>query len=143
MEKTKSKKQEREEIKQFDLDYLRKNLTPGSTVTTVLKHVSKSGMSRVIQCMAIINGEIQDISGLVCGVLDKKYNQKYGGVQVGGCGMDMGFHLVYSLSYRLYPKGYKCIGENCPANDHHNKPYPDRDGSMWHTDGGYVINQKW
>lgn len=42
-----------------------------------------------------------------------------------GCGMDMGFHLVYSLSRVLFsPKqgGFEClgIGHYCPSNDHSN-----------------------
>ena len=28
------------------------------------------------------------------------------GYRVGGCGMDMGFHLVHELGYRLFNDGY-------------------------------------
>jgi hypothetical protein len=28
------------------------------------------------------------------------------GIRVGGCGMDMGFHLVYTLSRALFDDGY-------------------------------------
>lgn len=41
------------------------------------------------------------------------------GIIVDGCGMDMGFSLVYSLSHTLYPE-YTCIGENCPSPEHGN-----------------------
>jgi hypothetical protein len=42
------------------------------------------------------------------------------GIIMGGCGMDMGFHLVYSLSSILYRNGYRCLGKGCPSNDHAN-----------------------
>ena len=63
---------------------------------------------------------------------------------MGGAGMDMGFALVYELSHALYPDGFDCIGEGCPANDHNNPPHPDREaGSMHHASGGYALNQRW
>jgi len=39
--------------------------------------------------------------------------------------MDMGFHLVSTLSYYLYPEGFGCTGKSegrdrCPSNDHSN-----------------------
>lgn len=43
------------------------------------------------------------------------------GLVVGGCGMDMGFHLVYELSHALYGEGYACLGKGkCPSNYHVN-----------------------
>lgn len=64
------------------------------------------------------------------------------GLTVGGCGMDMGFHLVYNLSRVLFPSGFECIGKGCPSNDHSNgdRNYePHR-----HTgDGGYAIKHRW
>src|SRR5712692_6873174 len=66
---------------------------------------------------------------------------QYEGIKVSGAGMDMGFHLVYSLSYDLYPDGFECIGERCPSNDHSNG---DRDYSPHHhKDGGYALLQRW
>ena len=40
------------------------------------------------------------MSRQVATLLDRKY--KNDAVVVGGCGMDMGFHLVYTLSYVLF-----------------------------------------
>jgi len=76
----------------------------GSTVRLILKHVSRSGMSRTIQCLA--EGD-KDVSYLVakCGAGDSYVNKGYlTGVRVGGCGMDMGLALIDSLSYALYGK---------------------------------------
>lgn len=44
---------------------LLKWLQPGSTVYTVLRHVSSSGMPRRISCFIVLDGAIQDISGWV------------------------------------------------------------------------------
>jgi hypothetical protein len=41
---------------------------------------------------------------MVAAVLDMRCD-KSGGVRVRGCGMDMGFHLTYTLSAKLY--GYE------------------------------------
>lgn len=86
----------------------------GSTVHTIVTRVSASGMSRNIMVFATEKyddhehnwGEIFDVSWAVAAVLDWKFDQKNGGVKVGGCGMDMAFHLVYELSAELYGDGY-------------------------------------
>jgi hypothetical protein len=81
---------------------LRDWIKPGATVYTVLKHVSKSGMSRRIKPLIIHpDGEIMNISGIVSDVLEWRWHDD-GSVIVGGCGMDMGFHLVYCLSSTLF-----------------------------------------
>lgn len=75
------------------------------TVYTVLRHVSSSGMSRDISLkMVAKNGALRDITYLACIAMGEKPKDKNGNrvVRVGGCGMDMGFHVVYNLSYSLY-----------------------------------------
>lgn len=112
---------------------LRELCPVGSTVYTNLRHVSQSGMSRVISVHVVKNGAIRDISYLVAKVTGFKLSNKFDGLTVGGAGMDMGFHVVYSLSRALYPDGHKCTGSNgytkagnrssitaCPSNDHNN-----------------------
>ena len=69
------------------------------TVYTSVQHVSKSGMTRDIKLISILDNEPFCINYLVAGALDNKI--KNGGVRVGGCGMDMGFHIVYELSQVL------------------------------------------
>ena len=67
-------------------------------------------------------------------VIAHQRNDKDGSVIVGGCGMDMGFNIVYSLSRRLWPKGFKLPKGKAGRNG---------DTSGTDTDGGYALNQRW
>lgn len=139
-----TKKQEKEERKQEAIRYLKSMIKPGDTVYTTLKHVSRSGMYRVIELFISHNDRIVNITGQAAIALDDKYDQRHYGIGVGGCGMDMGFHLVYNLSYVLFKGGFQCAGEKCTCNDHHNPPYPPKDGKTFHAgDSGYAISQSW
>ena len=77
----------------------------GSTAHTTVVHVARSNMSRHIKVFAITGERIQNISYYVAEYLDLRYTNKEA-VFVGGCGMDMGFHLIYTLSNCLYDDGY-------------------------------------
>lgn len=81
------------------------------TVYCNLNHVSKSGMQRVISF---------------------QMSKKHDGLTVNGCGMDMGFSVVYNLSSILYPKGFKVngVGRN-------------GDTSGWDNNGGYKLKHIW
>ena len=63
----------------------------------VLRSVSKSGMSRTIDFFTIDNERPQHLSGLIKMALGYKFG-KNAGLVIGGCGMDMGFHVVYTVS---------------------------------------------
>ncbi|MDE2022564.1 MAG: hypothetical protein KGI71_06675 [Patescibacteria group bacterium] len=129
-------------------------LRPGDIVHTVLRHVSRSGMYRSITLTT--HGVNLDYHAGI--VLDLCVD-RHGGLPVSGCGMDMGHHLVYSLSRALFPTGHGCIGRAvdakgelaprrwCPSNDHSND---DRDYTRhtrktphWHQDGGYALRHAW
>ena len=83
---------------------LRQAFPVGSTVSTVVRHVSQSGMQRAIVVLAIDtdSGEIVNVSWQVARALGWSLHSKYDGVKVNGCGMDMAFHLVYTLSSVLH-----------------------------------------
>ena len=118
-------------------------LKPGDTIYTILRHVSRSGMFRVISPVVIRRGgDIRDFSMAACRLLDLKFNRRHEGVPLGGCGMDMGFELVYQMSRELWPKGFRCAGEKrCFSNDHTNG---DRDYTPHaHKNGGYALRQRW
>lgn len=122
-------------------EYLRSILKPGQKIWGEVVHVSQSGMSRVIRLKIVHENEIMDISWNAAKLLEG-YNENHRGCKAGGCGMDMVFHLIYTLGYVLYPNGYKCIGEGCVHNSHNNHPYPKKDGETFHSDGlGYVFRQ--
>ena len=92
------------------LDRLRKLLPPGSTVSTMTLHVSPSGMSRNIAAFIPdpdFPGEVRDLSSLIirAGIFPRPRGQYARGVRVGGAGMDMHFHLVYTLACVLYGYG--------------------------------------
>lgn len=87
------------------------------TVYTVLRHVSTSGMYREISVVIPIISNTDGTmargfihpSYTIASLLGRKYTEKHGHNAVGcsGCGMDMGFDLVYNLSSVLYGDGYK------------------------------------
>lgn len=108
---------------------LRGMLSPNDTVFTVLRHVSRSGMSRSIDCYVIRDGSPQWISRLVAKATGMSWDAKREAVKVGGCGMDMGFHIVYGLGYVLWPQGT-------------DTPHGIRNGEP-DTNGGYALNHRW
>lgn len=127
-------------------------LEPGDTVCTILRHVSRSGMSRRISLVICKDdGWPTDITWLAARAMGEpvKSRGQYvqdAGMYVSGCGMDMGFHLVYNLSRTLWPNGFDCVGRegNCPSNDHSNdRNGPDYRTDRHHNDGGYALNQRW
>jgi len=132
---------------------LRSLVEPGDTIHTVLRSVSRSGMSRSID--AYVFKADERTGDLIKHWLSYSIAQAGIGtwdngrecVKMGGAGMDMGFALVYALSATLFPDGHGCTGERCPSNDHSNG---DRDytpdagsGTHWHTDGGYALRHRW
>lgn len=131
------------------LTELREILKPGDTLFTVLRHKSSTGMYRAIDVYkfeAEPNGQIGPrwLSRLIARALDWRFDQRYDALGVPGAGMDMGFHVVNSLSHALYPHGMQCLGDHCPANDHSNG---DRDYTPGHQhsggSGAYAIRQRW
>lgn len=122
--------QERDEAR----DRLRELLSPGDTVSYYLSHISRSGMSRSITVLIPStdhNGKpcIQNITWLVSRAIGWPIDQRHGGVKVSGCGMDMGFHLVHTLGWRLWPDGTP-------------EPHSTRNGKP-DTDGGYALRGSW
>lgn len=134
-----TRKSEVEAAKAEAIEELRAMFPPGSTAKTVLRHVSQSGMSRSI---SVISPDCEDITYLVLRALDGKFDDRWGGMKRSGCGMDMGFDLIYSLSRVLYNPGYACIGDRCPSNAHVNWRQGDAPVETLHTDG-YAISQRW
>ena len=103
-------------------------LKPGDTVYTVLKHVSRSGMMRHIQLKIVRDGDICDITYHAARAMGDSI-AKDGGIRVAGCGMDMGFALIYDLGMTLWRNGTP-------------EPHDTRNGEP-DRDGGYALHQRW
>lgn len=107
---------------------LRTMLKPGDTVYTILKSVSRSGMSRNIDVYCIQDGKPRWIAGYVGHAIGSPQSEKNWersqGLTVKGCGMDMGFRVVYTLGRVLFPEGFK-----------------NQNGE--HKDGGYALRHEW
>jgi hypothetical protein len=126
MKLTKSQEMDRQAI----IAKLHEWLKPGDAVSTVVRHVSRSGMSRQIACFVSHNGEVLDITWNVALALNERVG-KHSGVVMGGCGMDMCFQVVYLLGRVLFPSGFAVEGRG------HNG-----DTSGWDTDGGYALKNR-
>lgn len=153
-----SKASEKASRKAESLKELRKLLRPGETIYTVLRHVSASGMSRRIDLYIMRRGHPRYISWHVANVLDYKIPDRKEGLVVGGCGMDMGFHLVHSLGYALWgdlakngtTKAATRLRERIrKASGHYltqgGAPEPDcsKPGSEWFGAAGYALKHSW
>ncbi len=137
-------KEAREYLKGLFKQDIRKGKHP--VVYTILKHVSNSGMLRHIDVIYIkdnkpikLNWYIEKMGLYKRGSMESNNSDS---LRVGGCGMDMGFNVVYSLSRNLYLNGHNCLGEYCHSNDHVNG---DRnyDRRHKHKDSGYLLTQSW
>lgn len=146
-----SKKEHAEALAQ-----LREWIKPGDTVYTILRHVSSSGMSREIGIVVFKDGHPLHPNWSVSRVTGYRQGKR-DGVIVGGCGMDMGFAVVYDLSYKLFPDGFGLEGERDgekrrPATREEAAQmvaegwkFYGRNGdtSGWDTDGGYALHHRW
>lgn len=117
---------------------LRKWLKPGDTVHTILDSVSSSGMSRNIRVLLLkCDGKGEPITlhpnhsvSVVLGYPRAKHGD---GLRVGGCGMDMGFHIVHSLGYALWGEE-AAEGKGKEANALRKAIY-QADTFYWHQGG--------
>ena len=116
--------------KKLDYDYAKEQLltyyiNEGDTIYTVLRSVAPSGMSRTMSLKVAKNGKIQDLTYYASVVLGWPLVEVNGSraLRVGGAGMDMGFHTVYTLARVLFRDKYE--GQ------------PDA------VDAGYSLSQAW
>lgn len=100
---TKKQLQERAEAR----EELRGIVDPSRKVYTVLRHVSSSGMSRDISLFVTDGDGLRNITYKAAAALGERVRDVHGqwAIRMGGGGMDMGFELVYRLSWALYSTG--------------------------------------
>jgi hypothetical protein len=120
----------KKEQKKLDYDYAKEQLltyyvNEGDTIYTVLRSVAPSGMSRTMSLKVAKNGKIQDLTYYASVVLDYPLVEVNGSraIRVGGAGMDLGFHVVYSLARVLFRDKYE--------------------GQPEAADAGYSLSQAW
>lgn len=82
---------------------LKKLIKKDSEIIVALHSVSTSGMTRKMSIYAIENKRLRYLNHAVSDVTSFK-RDKNNHLIVGGCGMDMCFHLTYSIKQSLYPK---------------------------------------
>ena len=94
---------------QLDRDYAIEHLLThyvreGATVYTILRKVSSSGMTRHYSLLVAHNNKIDDITYYASQALEWTLSESTGhrAIKVNGCGMDMSFHLVSTLSAVLF-----------------------------------------
>lgn len=108
---------------------LRAMLKPGQTVYCTLRSVSRSGMQRRISLHVVSEkGELVSLDWFASRVMGERISDQ-GGLIVNGCGMDMGFHLVYNLGRAVWPDGTP-------------EPHGSRNGAP-DRDGGYALKHSW
>lgn len=99
-------KREQEEARERLLEILEEN----DTLYTVLRSVSRSGMSRTLDVYAFLpypeRGpravEKYRLTWLVAKACGYRYDEKREAIRVNGCGFDAGHDVVYSLSMALF-----------------------------------------
>lgn len=72
---------------------------------------------------------IRSIGYLAAKAMGDNYDSDRSGIKSSGCGMDMGFALVYSLGATIWPKGTP-------------KPHGKRNGEP-DREGGYALKHSW
>ena len=77
------------------ISLLHKLLHEGDEVRLILRNVSRSGMTRSI---SVLGPDDEQLSAPVTVALGWPFDRVRCAVKVDGTGMDMGFHLVYSLA---------------------------------------------
>ena len=110
------------------IEELRRILKPGQTVYCTLRSVSRSGMQRRISLHTVNNGELISLDWYAARCMHYRQSDK-GGLIVNGCGMDMGFALVYDLGATVWPEGTT-------------KPHAMRNGEP-DTAGCYALKSVW
>jgi hypothetical protein len=105
MTKTLTKRQ----VAQLDMENARETLlthylSEGNRVYTILRHVNSSGTSRDISLVIAHGDDLINITYYAAQALNARLVERNGhrAIRQNGGGMDMGFNLVYNLSYVLF-----------------------------------------
>ena len=114
------------------IETLRGIVQAGDRVFTILRHVSPSGMTRWLDVYVIKDNQPIRITWSVADAVGHAYDKKREALKIGGCGMDMGFAVVYDMGRVLFPEGFPVEGRGRNGDD-----------SGWDKDGGYALRHSW
>ena len=81
------------------LEQLRAMINPGATIFTTVRRVARSGMSRTIDAYLLLHDDKVWLSGLIARAGLFTLDRKSEALKVQGCGMDLGFHVVYETAH--------------------------------------------
>jgi len=93
------------------IDEIKKLCPVGTTVHTIVRHVSRGNMQRVISVMLIQpDGKkrvgVRDLSALFGRAIGRRIDRDHLGVVVKGCGMNMCFELVSNVAHAVHGDSY-------------------------------------
>ncbi len=146
MTTTKRRLNKRERERREAKRHLAEHLRPGTTVYTVLRHVSRSGMMRRLDVYTFetnADGGIRKLYLTYWAAKVLGYSMNDVGMRVDGCGMDMGFHVVHSLSYAIHGMrihGRHYCGPDAAEASEHGRPFAPGT-QAFRT--GYSLNHEW
>lgn len=123
--------------KQEAIAQLRRYVEAGDTLYCIVRHVSRSGMMRVVAVYGIKKNEPVSLSRCIAKAIGLPYDHKRDGIRIGGCWMDAGFKIVYALGRVLFPKGF-IPAKSGRTRGRNGTPATERD-----TDGGYALERRW
>ncbi len=90
------------------INYIKRNKNKYNLFVCDVEHVSNTGMTRFIKVSMIYKGELVRLNHLIRTVLNQKIHNKYEGIKMTGCGMDMIFALLDNfVSNITNDRGYK------------------------------------
>ena len=115
---------------------LKQWIRPSNIIYVVLRHVSTSGMSRRLDFYVIKHNQPIRITYLIAYALGYRLSKVDDALVVQGCGMDMGFSVVYSLGRCLFPKGGSLRHTNSIRRLQEKKYGREKDG-------GYLLKHQW
>ena len=91
-------------------------------------------MFRIIDVFTIRNNKKISLNFLIEKLTSYKRDKDRGGLRVSGCGMDMGFAVVYDFSRTVFPTGFYYR-----KNEYHR----NNDPAAKDPDGGYALKHEW
>jgi hypothetical protein len=108
---------------------IKKLVKPNDTIYCFNRHTSQSGMMRRISFYVVKKNKLISLDWYIARITSYSHDRNRGGLIVNGCGMDMGFSVVYELGSTLWPKGTP-------------KPHGTRNGEP-DRKGGYALKHSW